>query len=99
MHYRHIHDLAWDFVDAARPRLNARLDAARMNALFATLGVGDYEAAIDIVLAECAGAPIAINPELAHRLRRWVEIFGEPNESVHRLTMLKTILVLRNSSI
>lgn len=92
MHYRHIHNLAWDFVDAARARLDARLDGAGMNALFIALGVGDYEAAIDTVLAECAGAPIAISPELANRLRRWMTIFGERDEASRRLTILKSIL-------
>ncbi|WP_020102746.1 hypothetical protein [Mycobacterium sp. 360MFTsu5.1] len=68
VHYRHIHDLAWDFVDAARARPDTQLDAAGMNALFLTLGIGDYEAAIDTVLVACADAPVAVSPELADRL-------------------------------
>ena len=92
MHYRHIHDLAWDFVDAARARLDSQLDAAGMNALFLTLGIGEYEAAIDTVLVACADEPVAVSPELANRLRRWMTIFGEPEEAGRRLKILRSIL-------
>lgn len=92
MHYKHIDDLAWDFACAARSCLDARIDSVRLNALFVALGVGDYEAAIDTVLAECAGSRMPVTPELAARLGRWVQMFGEPHESSRRHEMLKSIL-------
>ncbi|WP_285031629.1 hypothetical protein [Mycolicibacterium sp. lyk4-40-TYG-92] len=92
MHYKDIHNLAWEFVDAARTRLDARLDAARMNALFVALGVGDYEAAIDTVLAECAGTRMTVAPALATRLCRWVAMFDERSDPNSRHEKLKSIL-------
>jgi hypothetical protein len=92
MHYKHVRDLAWDFVDATRIRLNARLDAAQLNTLFVSLGVGDYETAIDTVLSECAGAGIGIDPMLVKRLGRWVEIFGDRDDRARRHSMLKSML-------
>jgi hypothetical protein len=98
MHYKHIRDLAWDLVEATRPRLDARLDTPRLNTLFVTLGVGDYESAIDTVLVECSGARIPVAPELAQRLGRWVELFGERDESGRRQEMLKSMLGLQGSN-
>jgi len=74
MRHGDVVNLAWDLADAVAPTLTK----LTRTTLFATLGAGHAEDTIEALLRECGVAHQCLTPELASRVRIWVEHYVCP---------------------
>jgi hypothetical protein len=76
MRHGDVVNLAWDLADALAPTLTK----STRTTLFANLGAGHAEDTIEALLRECGVAHQCLTPELASRVRIWVENYVCPVE-------------------
>jgi len=90
----HEADLAWKLIEDSR----SRLDVAALNKTFVTVGTGDYEGVIDILMNVAASSGGPVSDELMSQLAVWVEGFRGHERYANRLSLLDQITTRSSAS-
>jgi hypothetical protein len=87
MKYGDVVNLAWDLADAVTPELSESTRAA----IFTALGAGELDPTITALIHECRRAREYLSPELAARVRMWVDAYVDQGDLSHVRQLVQTI--------
>lgn len=80
-------NLAWDLADSA----SSLLTGQNRTRIFATLGAGDVDRAIEAVLVEHANSPNLLCPSLSARVDKWIDCYVDRGDERRLRSLLRQI--------
>jgi hypothetical protein len=79
-------NLAWDLADSA-----SSLTGQNRTRIFATLGAGDVDRAIEALLVEHANSPNLLCPSLSARVDNWIDCYADRGDEKGLRNLLRQI--------